>query len=253
MRTLLLLWLALTTAAFTAAAGARLGWTYAPDLPTESQVRSIMTAAFPGASFTEDIRTDFLAGSEHPAPGAVLLGDDEYGPGSIEIEIHTPVADLVPVARRLESVGWRTGATDGDRLTAAHDDWRLTVHPTYEINSPLVVVERAEPWPAQVLSVAFWLAGGLLAWAVARRFARKPGVLGLVLLTPHTVIVTILLVADIAEISGTGMFTMLWEPLMTPYIRVPALIGLAVLAVRWKPDAAPGSAPRTPRPVAGSR
>ena len=259
-------WLGLTAAAFMAALGARIGWTKAPELPTRPQISSIMTVAFPGAPWEEVTRTEFLAGSEHPLPGAILFGDDEYGPGAVEIEIHSPVTDLAPVARRLEFAGWRAGATDGGWLTAAHDDWRLTVYPTYEINSPLVEVERAEPGQAQVLSVAFWLAGGLLVGAAARRSDRRlgvPGVVGLTLLIPHTVIVAILLLADIAEIFGTGSFTLLWEPLMGSLVRLPTVIGLAALAVgivraaaerlRRTPAAAPESAPPAPPPAAGSR
>ncbi|GAA0511623.1 hypothetical protein Ade02nite_44780 [Paractinoplanes deccanensis] len=215
-------WLALTVAALFAAAGARLGWTAAADLPSGQQMGAIADTVLPGAAWSETRRHEDVAGSPDSSPDGLVWGYGDYGAGSVTAELTGGPGDLAVVATRLEAAGWRVGEPDDLELTAARDHWRLSVD-----RDGVIDVERSEPWLATVLSVLFAVAGVLLGW----RIRRWIGALGLVFVTPYTLIVAWYLIFNAAARFGTAQFALLWEPLMTTEFRLLTLVGLGLLAV----------------------
>ncbi|MGK5679882.1 hypothetical protein [Actinoplanes sp. URMC 104] len=230
------LWTALTVAALTAPIGAWIGWRAAADLPTDEQMRAIVAVAKPGyEGGAEFDRAPYLSGTPFPDdPGVLWNGYEEYGAGYAEARFSGTAGDLGGMADRLRAAGWRVGDPSQDELTAASGDWRLVVRPAYDVGeSAAARVHRAQPVRVAVLAAVFWLVGALLGAGLAwlARGLIGLGVLGLALLSFHTLLVSVYLVADVVEYWGTGPFPLLWEPVMTILVRPVTLIGGSLFLV----------------------
>ncbi|XVU23372.1 hypothetical protein ACQPZJ_39920 [Actinoplanes sp. CA-054009] len=212
-------WLAMTVAALFAVAGARLGWATAGDLPDESRMNSIVDTVVPGAVWTDVERHDYLGGSPDKSPNWLIWGYESYGPGFATAK--TGGIDLAEAAPRMTAAGWRVGTPVDGQLTAADDQWRMTVDSDGRVD-----VQRAEPWLALVLALVFGVAGGFAGW----RLRAWAGIAGLGFLVPHTLVVPLILGFDVAARFGTGQFGLLWEPFMSAELRLLTLVGAAVLA-----------------------
>ncbi|MFG1988788.1 hypothetical protein ACGFJ7_02260 [Actinoplanes sp. NPDC048988] len=228
---------ALTIAALFAAAAAWPAWhVFAGDLPTDERMHALAGMVVEGSEKGTDIsRVEHVAGSAYGddvADGSNwLLGVDEYGPGFAETSFGAAKTDLAEARQRLAADGWRAG-TDGDGLTAANDDWRLTFQPTDGEGSDAVLkVQRTAPVAALALTALAWIAGLVAGWRAAGRFDNPLGLVALVVLALNTLSVTGSLLEDAIAVRGTGPFPLPWAFAFFYGARPFVVVGLALAAL----------------------
>jgi len=188
-------------------------------LPTDAQMRAIVSVLFPGEANDVPLhRYDVPTITRYPQkilPDREIFGTpDGIVPGFVEADLGQRDTDLA-AARALADDGWRVAEPDGSEVTAARDGWRLVldqggfVGGNHNFPESDLRVERRPTVVAVIVSVLAWLVGGVLGWFKPDRLTI--GFAGPALLAFNTVFAAVVVIGDRVIAFGAGTFRAPWE------------------------------------------
>ncbi|HEX6968767.1 MAG TPA: hypothetical protein VF174_08170 [Micromonosporaceae bacterium] len=159
-----------------AAFGQWLGWHVAPDLPNRVAADE-MAAQIVRSNPSSVSRMDDLFQYETMSPMVSLLGADGYMPGFVRFTF--PVDDrqsLEVVADRMRATGWEVTKLKRPSGTEVRGV-RGSTYAVFRVsqNDSTLILKRATPIAAMVLSVTGALLGGTAGWFIARLVVRRWG------------------------------------------------------------------------------
>ncbi|MEJ3745117.1 hypothetical protein WEI85_17705 [Actinomycetes bacterium KLBMP 9797] len=201
--------------------GAWVGWRSASPLPTLAQAREITEVVVPDSTIAEVTRHDALFYYENRddhsfnRARALLIGDDDYTAGSVEVRLTDHLRDVRPVADRLERDGWETNNAAAFGLTARKGNWTLQV--VLETSSDFrsaISFGRTEPGSVFPLALTGWAVGLALGYLLTTRVSALIRKMHIALRTA------------VYSLAGAGLLLLLPNTLVVPFIGAYSMVSL---------------------------